>query len=90
MARASPAADPVQGRTRSAHERYSGMRSAASRSSPRARETGRPFLRMDTNVKNTAARRLYARLGYREAGAVSCCFNGIPGVQLVCLEKTLE
>ena len=55
-----------------------------------ARETARPFLRMDTNVKNTAARRLYAGLGYREAGVVSCCFNGIPGVELVCLEKALE
>ena len=54
-----------------------------------ARETGRPFLRMDTNVKNTAARRLYARLGYREAGFIGCCFNGIPGAQLVCLEKAL-
>ena len=51
---------------------------------------GCPFLRMDTNARNTAARRLYAHLGYREAGIVPCCFNGIPGVQLVCLEKTLK
>lgn len=49
-----------------------------------------PFLRMDTNEKNIAARALYARLGYREAGVVSCEFNGIPGVRLVCLEKRLE
>lgn len=55
-----------------------------------ALEHGCPFLRMDTNARNAAARRLYARLGYREAGVVPCVFNGIPGVQLVCLEKTLK
>ena len=55
-----------------------------------ALEHGCRFLRMDTNARNTAARRLYARLGYREAGIVPCVFNGIPNVQLVCLEKTLE
>ena len=55
-----------------------------------ARERGCPYLRMDTNEKNAAARALYARLGYREAGIVPCEFNGIPGVRLVCLEKKLE
>lgn len=55
-----------------------------------ALEHGCPFLRMDTNARNAAARRLYARLGYREAGIVPCVFNGIPDVRLVCLEKTLE
>lgn len=55
-----------------------------------AQSRGCPYLRMDTNAKNTAARRLYARLGYREAGIVPCVFNGIPDVQLVCLEKKLE
>ena len=54
-----------------------------------ALEKGCPYLRMDTNARNTAARRLYARLGYWEAGIVPCAFNGIPGVQLVCLEKFL-
>ena len=54
-----------------------------------ARETGRPCLRIDTNARNTPARRLYARLGYREAGIVAGTFNGIPDVQLVCLEKTV-
>lgn len=48
-----------------------------------------PYLRMDTNAKNAAARALYARLGYREADIVDCTFNGIPGVRLVCLEKEL-
>ena len=47
------------------------------------------FLRMDTNAKNADARSLYARLGYREADIVPCDFNGISGVQLVCLEKML-
>ncbi len=43
---------------------------------------------MDTNVKNQAARRLYAQLGYREAGIVDCNFNGMPGIKRVYLEKT--
>ena len=55
-----------------------------------ALERGCPYLRMDTNERNAAARRLYARLGYWEAGIVPCNFNGIPGVQLVCLEKMLK
>lgn len=54
-----------------------------------ARTRGCPYLRMDTNAKNAAARRLYAGLGYWEAGIVPCVFNGIPDVQLVCLEKKL-
>lgn len=55
-----------------------------------ARQSGCPVLRMDTNEKNAAARRLYARLGYREAGIVPCVFNGIKGVGLVCLEKNCK
>lgn len=55
-----------------------------------ARAHAAPFLRMDTNARNAGARALYARLGYREVGTVPCCFNGIPGVSLVCLEKTLD
>ena len=47
-------------------------------------------LRLDTNERNTAARRLYRALGYREAGIVPCRFNGIPGVRLVCLDKYLS
>ena len=52
-----------------------------------ARRRGTPYLRMDTNQRNAPARAMYRRLGYREAGVVSCTFNGIPGVRLVCLEK---
>ena len=46
-----------------------------------------PYLRMDTNERNIGARKLYKKLGYAEADIVSCVFNGIEGVQLVCLEK---
>ena len=55
-----------------------------------AKEHGCPYLRMDTNAINTAARRFYAKLGFRESGIVGCTFNGIPGVRLVCLEKKLD
>ena len=54
-----------------------------------ARENSCPVLRMDTNERNTVARALYKKLGYREAGVMPCVFNGIPGVGLVCLEKKL-
>ena len=54
-----------------------------------AKQHGCPALRMDTNVKNKRARKLYHTLGYEEVGIVKCVFNGIPNVQLVCLEKYL-
>ena len=46
-------------------------------------------LRMDTNARNTAARAMYKKLGYKEIGIVPSVFNGIPDVQLVLLEKHL-
>ncbi len=52
-----------------------------------AKAQGRPYLRMDTNARNTAARALYKSLGYWETAVLPCNFNGIPGVQLVTLEK---
>ena len=55
-----------------------------------ARNMGCPYLRMDTNVRNVIARQLYQGLGYAEVGIVDCRFNGIPGVQLVCLEKKVN
>ena len=55
-----------------------------------AKKHGCPELRMDTNARNFRARRLYARLGYREIGTVPTVFNGIPGVDLILLEKNLE
>lgn len=52
-----------------------------------AAQNGRPYLRIDTNVKNAVARKMYRTLGYEEIGEVSCTFNGISQVQLVCMEK---
>ena len=49
-----------------------------------------PYLRMDTNARNAAARALYKKLGYIEVSIVPCVFNGIAGVDLVLLEKTLS
>lgn len=54
-----------------------------------ALEKGCLYLRMDTNARNVIARRLYKKLGYKEVSIVPCVFNGIEGVQLVCLEKKL-
>lgn len=54
-----------------------------------AMEHGCRYLRMDTNARNASARALYKKLGYREADIVPTVFNGIPGVNLVLLEKTL-
>jgi len=55
-----------------------------------AREAGCRVLRLDTNAVNVVARKLYAKLGYLEAGTIPCDFNGIPDTQLILLEKTLE
>ena len=54
-----------------------------------ARARGWRELRIDTNARNTAARALYRKRGYTEIGIVPTVFNGIPGVQLVLLEKWL-
>ena len=54
-----------------------------------AKENNCPELRMDTNAKNLIARKLYKNLGYKEVSIVPCVFHGIPGVNLVCLEKRL-
>lgn len=49
------------------------------------------ILRMDTQEKNISARKLYAKLGYREAGVLSISdgFNGLPDIKLVLLEKQI-
>ncbi len=54
-----------------------------------ALERGCHVLRIDTNERNSAARAMYAKHGWREAGIVPCTFNGLPGVHLVCLEKKI-
>ena len=50
---------------------------------------GRRCLRLGTGESNTRARRLYASLGYREAGTVTCRFGGLGDLRLVYLEKRL-
>ena len=50
-------------------------------------ERERPYLRLDTNRKNSRARKMYKSLGYEEIGIVDTTFNGIVGVELVLLEK---
>ena len=54
-----------------------------------AMRSGWPELRLDTNARNRSARALYARLGYTEVGSAQTVFNGIPGVELVMLEKCI-
>lgn len=53
-----------------------------------AKDHGLLELRLDTNARNTAARAMYRKLGYKEIGIVPTTFNGIPGVDLVLLEKS--
>ena len=48
---------------------------------------GCPYLRIDTNARNSRARAMYKKLGYNEVGIVPCDFNGIEGVNMVLLEK---
>jgi RimJ/RimL family protein N-acetyltransferase len=55
-----------------------------------AKEHGLPELRIDTNARNTATRKMYHKLGYKEIGIIPTTFNEIPGVDLVLLEKNLE
>ena len=46
-------------------------------------------LRIDTNARNLAARAMYSKYGYQEIDVVPTTFNGIPGVNLVLLEKQI-
>ncbi len=54
-----------------------------------ALSNGCPYLRIDTNEKNTRAREMYKKLGFREIDIIPCDFNGIKGIGLVLLEKKL-
>ena len=54
-----------------------------------ARDRKSAVLRIDTQAGNARARSLYRRLGYTEAGIITCDFNGIADVPLVLLEKPL-
>jgi GNAT superfamily N-acetyltransferase len=55
-----------------------------------ALDNGSPYLRIDTNVKNTSARAFYRKLGYKEIMAVPTDFNGLKNVMLLMLEKKAE
>ncbi len=55
-----------------------------------ARERGIGHLRIDTNVRNAGARRLYARMGFEERDVKQCRFNGLESIQLLLLEKKLS
>lgn len=55
-----------------------------------ALKNGCRYLRIDTNERNLAARKMYKKLGYTEVGIIPCTFNGLENIMLVCLEKTLE
>ena len=52
-----------------------------------ALQHGYTELRIDTNERNFAARTMYRKYGYQEIDVVPTTFNGIPGVNLVLLEK---
>jgi ribosomal protein S18 acetylase RimI-like enzyme len=54
-----------------------------------AAEQGCSVLRIDTNARNKRARKMYADLGYIETDIVPTVFNGIPGVDLVLMEKKI-
>ena len=54
-----------------------------------AARQGCRYLRIDTNARNTRARRLYHSLGYKEISVAPCTFNGLSNIDLVLLEKAL-
>lgn len=53
-----------------------------------ARNNHTKVLRIDTQEKNVAARRLYAQLGFQETDIIDCSFQGIHDIRLVLLEKS--
>lgn len=55
-----------------------------------AKAHGCSSLRLDTNARNKAARAFYKKNGYQEIGIVPTTFNGIPGVDLVLIEKCIR
>ena len=46
-------------------------------------------LRIDTNAKNEAARKMYKKMGYIETDIVPTDFNGLENIDLVLMEKKL-
>lgn len=54
-----------------------------------ARHHGCRFLRLDTNATNLKARQFYINHGFKEVATVPYHFEGIPNLNIVCLEKAL-
>ncbi len=54
-----------------------------------AKNQGCEALRIDTVASNTAARRMYAKLGYKEIGIVPTEFNGLKDMNMVLMEKKI-
>lgn len=54
-----------------------------------ARKMGCRVVRIDTNSRNSKARSIYNKMGYREAGIFPCNLFGIDGVMLLLMEKPL-
>ncbi len=54
-----------------------------------AKQHGCHCLRIDTQDKNSGARKMYAGMGFHEAAVLDCEFNGLQGIKLVCIEKRI-
>ncbi len=54
-----------------------------------ARANGYHSLRLDTQTVNDIGRRLYPRLGYRQAGIVDTDFHGLRAICLILFEKMI-
>lgn len=52
--------------------------------------SGCPYLRLDTNAINSAARSFYRKIGFNEAGIVKTQFNGLGEISLVLLEAEAD
>ena len=49
----------------------------------------KPIVYFSKTITSEKIVELYKKLGYKEVSIVPCVFNGIPDVNLVCLEKHL-
>lgn len=54
-----------------------------------ARANGYHSLRLDTQTVNDSGRRLYPRLGYRQADIVDTDFHGLRAIRLILFEKMI-
>ena len=54
-----------------------------------AKDQGCEALRIDTVADNMAARKMYAKLGYKEIGIIPTEFNGLKDMNMVLMEKKI-